>query len=70
MKPKPQQLDAMVATLQNLLQLPDGKRKQELIAATIETLKANEARGEITVSTKKLMEKLLSGGLTPPELKP
>lgn len=60
----------MVATLQNLLQLPDGKRKQELIAATIETLKANEARGEITVSTKELMEKLLSGGLTPPELKP
>lgn len=59
MKPKPQQLDAMTATIQNLRRLPDGERKQGLIEAAVETLKANEARGEISASTRALMIKLL-----------
>ena len=70
MTPKPQQLDAMTATLQNLRRLPDGERKRGLIEAAIETLDACEARGEITASAKALMVKFLCGGLEPPELEP
>ena len=42
-KSRPQQLDAMVATIRNIQRLKDGERKRDLIEATLETLIACEA---------------------------
>lgn len=57
---RPQQLDAMVATIRNMQRLEDGERKRGLIEAALETLVAYEARGEITTEAREFMGRLLS----------
>jgi len=61
-KSRPQQLDAMVATIRNIQRLKDGDRKRGLIEAAHETLIASEARGEITTEAREFMERLLRQG--------
>lgn len=56
---RPQQLDAMVATIRNIQRLKNGERKEGLIEATLETLIACEACGEITTNARKLLQQLL-----------